>query len=62
MVPQSPAESVRSSSTDFSLCSMSLVSDPGPGESPQSRPPLQLNQQSVFAAFSQSLSEHSERR
>ena len=58
MVPQSPAESVRSSSTDFSFCSTSLVSSPGPGESPPS-PTASL--QSAFAAFSPSLSERSDR-
>lgn len=56
MVPQSPAESVRSSSTDFSFCSTSLVSSPR--ESPPS-PTASL--QSAFAAFSPSLSERSER-
>lgn len=58
IVPQSPAESVRSSSTDFSFCSTSLVSSPGPDESPPS-PTASL--QSAFAAFSPSLSERSER-
>jgi hypothetical protein len=56
MVPQSPSESVRSSSTDFSFCSTSLVSSPG--ESPPS-PTASL--QSAFAAFSPTLSERSER-
>jgi hypothetical protein len=56
MVPQSPPESVRSSSTDFSFCSTSLVSSPR--ESPPS-PTASL--QSAFAALSPSLSERSER-
>jgi hypothetical protein len=56
MVPQSPSESVRSNSTDFSFCSTSLVSSPR--ESPPS-PTASL--QSAFAAFSPTLSERSDR-
>jgi hypothetical protein len=56
MDPQSPPESVRSSSTDFSFCSTSLVSSPR--ESPPS-PTASL--QSAFAALSPTLSERSDR-
>ncbi|KAF8269722.1 hypothetical protein EI94DRAFT_1724545 [Lactarius quietus] len=57
MIPPSPPESVRSSTTDFSL-SASWLSSPGPAESPPS-PTASL--QSAFAAFSPTFSESSGR-
>jgi hypothetical protein len=53
MIPQSPPESVRPNSTDFSFGSTSLVSSPGP-----SSPTSSLR--SAFATFSPPFSERSE--